>query len=208
MKGLYLILLLSLIGGEYTQFIELFPQAKLDRNGNFLTRSLNWNNYADLKEKYPIVSEDNSFIFLCDQDSSKLYYEYDLYHMEEGYLIEHVKENFVHHAIASFRRKEYDMVIYSKYGPDDEHYYLRSFDKKGNPLDELMVNKKMYEGTSVALDTFSFSLINSNNLKVYSYQDSTSYNNVARGSIINAKVLMRINSKKRDIEISHKFIFG
>ncbi len=191
MKGYYLILLLLLATGDYARFIEVFPKAKLNRNGNFLTRSLKWDNYTDLEEKYPIVSEESSFVFLCDQDSSKLFYEYDLYHMEEGYLIEHVKENFVHHAIASFRKKEYDMAIYSKYGIENYYHFLRSFDQAGNKVNELLINEVNFGDSFNAYSySYKYALISEDSLSVYSYMNNQPPDNVKNDTLMETKVLI------------------
>ena len=159
----------------YDKLLELFPEAEYNVYGNYLTRSLNWNNYSDL-EKYTIVPDHLSFVYLCDEDSSKFFYEYDLYHMEDGYLIKHVKESYDHYAVASFRKHNYDMFIYSKYGPDSEQYYLRSFDKNGRKIDELMINEIVYAGTSIVAEKFRSSVIENDTIKTFSYKDSLMHN--------------------------------
>ena len=159
----------------YDKFLELFPEARYNVYGNYLTRSLNWNNYSDL-EKYTIVPDHLSFVYLCDEDSTKFFYEYDLYHMEDGYLIEHVKESYDHYAVASFKRHNYSMIIYSKYGPDSEQYHLRSFDKNGRKIDELMINEMIYEGTSIVAEKFRSSVIEDDTIKTFSYKDSFIHN--------------------------------
>lgn len=190
MRTAFLFLLSLLSHTDYEDFIHLFSEARYNAKDYYPTRSLNWNDYSDLSDRYSVVPDERSFVFLCDEDSSKLFYEYDLYHMEEGYLIEHVKEEYDHYAIASFRRNNHDMVIYSKYGPDNERYYLRSFDKKGSKVDELMVNEIVYEGTSIVAKKFRFSLINDNSVKIFSYRDSTLYDKDSESNQLVAKVLI------------------
>ena len=175
------------IQSEYHQFISVFPKGKYNGYGYYLTRSLNGKYYSDLLEEYPVLPDSLSFTYLCDEDSSKFFYEYDLYHMEEGYLIKHVKKNYRHHAIASFRRKAYDMVLYSKYSREDRYYYLRTFDKKGNKVDEVVISEAILDNASpysyktgvLAKDTFS----------IYSYTDIEEGEAATLENIYKSKVL-------------------
>lgn len=194
MKSLYLLLLTLLITGlisGYEQFIATFPEGEYNGNNNYLTRSLIGKTNFDLEEKYPLVSESLSFIYLCDKDSSKFFYEYDLYHMEVGYLIEHIRQNYDHYAIASFKRNSYNLVVYSKHNGslEERHYYLRSFDKEGKKIDEIEIGNLIPEGNNTSY-SYKFSTIRHQTVKTFSYRDSVSFENRKELKAPNAKVLI------------------
>ncbi len=172
MKYLVFTMFLWIQAGNYLEFISIFPKVKFDEYGNYFSRKLNANCYVDLRNKFANVPDNLSFKYLCDEDSSNFFYEYNLYHMEEGHLIEVVKEKYSHYAITSFQKVNYDMILYSKFDSDNEKLFLRSFNKEGIKIDELLVNEIIYEGSSAGVDKFRFSLINPDSIKVFTYDDA------------------------------------
>lgn len=190
MKYMIITLILCMQSDPYMNFITLFPKAKYDEYGNYFTRKLSTNSYVDLKEQFTLISDNQSFKFLCDEDSSSLFYKYDLYQMEEGYLIEVVKEKYKHYAISSFQRDNYDMVLYSKYDSENERYYLKSFSKEGEKIDELLSNEIIYEGSSAGIDKFRFSIISLDNIKTFTYDDVVNPNKKDKKTPLITKVVI------------------
>lgn len=156
---------------EYKQFVDTFPSLKFDENGNYMTRELNGIDAPELKESYSLLPNNQSFIYLCDRDSSKFYFEYDRYHMEEGHFIGKAKFNYKHYAVTKLEQKNHDLLLYSKFDKWAERYILRTFDKTGGNIDELIVNEEIREYTSASLSRFSHSLISPVSIKVFNYDD-------------------------------------
>ncbi|MEQ9378786.1 MAG: hypothetical protein RIG68_26595 [Imperialibacter sp.] len=171
MKAYYLFILLFFFQDNFTEFLGLFPKAKMDENGSLLTRALNSKDNSDLLKQYETIPDAHSFSYLCDGDSSKFQYEYGLYDMDKGEEVGIVKESYKHAAIASISARNFDMVLFSKFDSDNERYYIRSFDKKGTRIAELMINEEVRVGTGASLVRFSFSLINENRINVFTYCD-------------------------------------
>lgn len=156
---------------NYKIFISQFPKVKNDENGNYLTRYLSSKSYTDLAKEYDLVSDDNSFNYLCDKDSSKFQYRYGLYNMDEDRYTGFITEVFKHYAIGYFKKSDYDLILFSKFSDKSEKYILRTFSVRGDLLDELIINEYKYENTGISPEFFRFSLINQDLIKVFTYDD-------------------------------------
>jgi hypothetical protein len=177
MKYIFLLVLITLTQvNKYEEFIEVFPEIRYDEYGNYLTRNLNWKTVQDLRKDFKLIPDDQSYVFLCDEDSSKFYFEYDRYHMEEGYFIERARYNYDHYAILKMERENFSIFLYSRFDKWADRFLLRSFDNSGGLVDELVVNEEIRSYTSASLDRFSYSLINSDSIKVFNYKDAENPN--------------------------------
>jgi len=166
---LLILMMLQAVRPDYEVFKTNFPSIKWDENGNYLTRHFNNKTFLDLEKEYERLSDAQSYFYVCDQDSSNFFYEYDLYHMEEGYLIKHVKKEYKHYPIFLIERNNYNLIMYSKYDRQNRNYYLRSFNKLGNLVDVKLINQVIL-GDVESNPSFQFSLIKQNGFKIFSYQ--------------------------------------
>lgn len=176
MKNIILIVFLLLLQKDYHELAELFPEVKYDENGNFLSRSLNAKNYVDLKSEFKRIPDALSFKYLCDSDTSKFIYKYRVFNMDEDQWSDTIRQKFDHYGIVQFKKENCDFLIYSKYGTDDQRFFMRSFDSEGNKMDELLINEVAHSETGIDLSRVRFSLINPNSVKVFNYYDAENPN--------------------------------
>lgn len=172
MQMIYILLIpmmLQLGKPDYEAFKTKFPSFKWDENGNHLTRPLNAKSYIDLRNQYSSLTEAENYYYACNQDSSRLYLEYDLYHMEEGYLIERVKKQYKRYAVLSLETERYDLLMHAKHDDDDNRFfYLQSYSKSGDLLDEMEVNQRIYEYAPVE-PFYQYILMQKKGFKLFAY---------------------------------------
>lgn len=172
MRGAFFLMIIFILQTKipnYQEFIHKFSKIDWDENGSFLTRQFNAKSFLDLESEYELLSDAESYFYICDQDSSNFFYEYDLYHMEEGYLIEHVKKKYKHYPILSIDRGNYNLIMFSKYDRQNRHYYLKSFNKSGDVVDTKLVNQVIFDNVE-SKPSFQFSLITQDGFKIFDYQ--------------------------------------
>ncbi len=162
-------IILLVQGDAYHNFVNTFPKIKYDEYGNFLSRKLSAKTYSDLAEEYNLIPNGLSFKYLCDKDSLKFKYEYGLYNMDEDRYTEFVTEFYKFYAVSSWIRQDYAAVIYSKFDNRTDKFLLRTFSNLGDLIDELTINEYKYEGSGITPESFSFSLINPDSIKVFTY---------------------------------------
>ncbi len=172
MRFIYLMLIPMILQSgkpDYEAFKKKFPSFKWDENGNYLTRLLNAKSFMDLEKEFELLSDDETYYYACNEDSSRLYFEYDLYHMEEGYLIKHVKKQYKRYAMLSRETDSYDLLMHAKHDDEgDRFYYLQSYDKNGNLIDEIEANKRIT--SSIYNSSFyQFLLMQKKGFKVFAY---------------------------------------
>ncbi|WP_296622713.1 hypothetical protein, partial [Marivirga sp.] len=78
----------------------------------------------------------------------------------------------------------------SRFDNKAERFVLRSFNKTGKKIDELVVNEEIRSYTSASLDRFSYSLINSDSIKVFNYKDAENPNQEDEKSPLVTKVVI------------------
>ena len=159
-------------GDSYHDFINIFPEIKYDENGNFLTRKLSAKTYSSLAKEYNLVPNNLSFKYICNNDSSNFKYEYGLYNMDEDRYTEYVTEIYKHYAVSSWKKENYSAFIYSKFDNNTDKFILKTLNNNGNLIDELIINEYKYEGSGITPEFFSFSLINSDSVKVFTFIDA------------------------------------
>lgn len=153
---------------DYKRFKAKFHSFKWDENGNYLTRPLNAKSYIDLRNEYSLLTDEENYYYACNQDSSRLYLEYDLYHMEEGYLIKHVKKQYNRYAVLSLETDQYDLLMHAKTEKDNTFFYLQSYNKSGDLLDEMEVNQRIYEYAPVE-PFYQYILMQKKGFKLFAY---------------------------------------
>jgi hypothetical protein len=166
-----LTILFLVVQTDYDNFKNTFPKIENDEYGNYLTRSLNKKDYPQLSEEYPLIPDSSSFTYICDGDSSKFKFTYGLYDMDKDKVTGYVNQKYKHFAIFSITEPKFDLVLYSRFDNKSERFVVRSFSKKGKKIDELIVNEEIRSYTSASLDRFSYSLINSDSIKVFNYKN-------------------------------------
>lgn len=191
MKLQILTILFLFIQTDYHNFKDTFPKIEYDEYGNYLTRNLNKKDYPQLSEEYPLIPESASFTYICDSDSSNFQYKYGLYDMDKDRITRYVTEIYKHFAIFSLTEAHFDLVLYSRFDNKAERFVLRSFNKTGKKIDELVVNEEIRSYTSASLDRFSYSLINSDSIKVFNYKDADNPNQEDEKSPLVTRVVIK-----------------
>lgn len=133
---------------------------------------MNAKSYIDLRNEYSLLTDAENYYYACNQDSSRLYLEYDLYHMEEGYLIKHIKEQYNRYAILSMETDHYDLLMHAKPEKENTFFYLQSYSKSGDLLDEMEVNQRIYEYAPVE-PFYQYILIQKKGFKLFAYSRNT-----------------------------------
>ena len=168
MRLLFFIFLLVAQQDEFTSFRNSFPDIPLDENGNYLTRSWCGIPYFQLPEKYDEIPVPLSLKYLLGSDSSQLRFKYYAYNYDTDVRTEESMD-YKHFAVGKLQQKNFDLMVYSRYNSYSEKFILGSFDKSGNLMDTICVNRKNYLSSGPYFYEFRFSLISPDSIKTFNY---------------------------------------